>query len=212
MVAGPSRSLLHSLALVCAVTAAAAVRSPACPNGCVIATTNAPRRCECIEERCSRTAAAPVAAALTALAPKRAGPVTLPFATSNGSAAPASARGRSASTAPLPAVPGSRSVVPPRALLPDNCGACSGFNAYASMEACAAGASAFAPSGRGIPPGSYPQLADTQRSKVAEQLSQMMASLSARPQGAAAANASAAAGRGSGVRPAGGLRRRLLGG
>ncbi|KIZ00004.1 hypothetical protein MNEG_7961, partial [Monoraphidium neglectum] len=159
-----------ALLLLSAAPWSCAVRSPACPGGCIIATTTVPDRvCECVHERCSRAAAAPVAAALAALAPADSAPAggtgaAMPFFAPDGPAdgAPTGAPG------PPPRAAIGGSVVPPRAALPDNCGFCdSGHNTYASFEDCRSNQQNFLPAGPAAAAAAYPQLAATQTQAVA---------------------------------------------
>jgi hypothetical protein len=124
---------------------ASAIRSPACPGGCIIATQHHPRReCACVKETCGSTASmAASASSSNGLGPRRA-----PFA-----------------KLPEREVPNS-----PTSLISGDCGFCDrGYNTYASLADCYAAERVFQPKVvKSISVSSYPALVDNRPSPPPE--------------------------------------------
>jgi hypothetical protein len=162
-----ARAALLLAAGAAAASAAAAKRSPACPQGCIIATTIAPRACACVEERCGKP-------------PSDAQPPSPPRKLASKPESNGTAPDGGAPPGPPPQFAARGGAVPSRAMVPGNCGFCdAAYNTYESIDACMAADRAFQPAGQGLKRDAYPDLSGDQRAVVMAQMAKLRAGLAA---------------------------------
>jgi len=174
--------LVLPLLLACC-SPGAAIRSPACPNGCIIAVTTGPdRTCACVEERCdTNTAAASAAADAAKRAAQGRADLATQAAGAGQTAAAEALRTPIASLSPARLFGGQRSSSARRRADGD-CGFCDrDFNTYKSIEECEAAGEKVkaARQARGTNRVAYPALAEDQAELVTSQLATLRAAAGA---------------------------------